>query len=265
MLQEVRVIKCFAVFAMAFGFRQTVDFFFNTGPYESGIGAFASFGIALITLLLVKADGLGFREHGFHVPKRANTLLGISLFLAVLYVLIIIFIPGSSSGFEALPAAAISWDLLFTAGSILLAAVAAETVFRGYIQTELENAYGFYATLIVVTVTFTLYMLPIRLYVTISPTELFRRSLPLLAESAFLCFFFKETKTLLCPVAFATTVTLLETFTPLEPTATEYATLVSLICYIFLVPIMQAFMDEVKKQNTRAEAIPEAEPEEEPE
>ena len=260
-MRKVRVIECLAVFAVAYGLRQAVDFFFNTAPYESGIGAFASFGIALVVVLLIKAEGLGFREHGLHVPKRANTLLAISLFLAVLFVLIIIFVPGSSAGFEAVPATAISWDLLFTAGSILLAVVAAETVFRGYIQTEFENAYGFYAGLIVATATFTLYMLPVTLYTTASSTELFGRSLPILAESVFLCSFFKETKTLLCPVAFATTVTILETFTPLEPTATEYAVLVSLICYVFLVPIMQAFMDGVKKQNARLEAIPEVEPE----
>jgi hypothetical protein len=108
---------------------------------------------------------------------------------------------------------------------------------------------------------FTLYMLPITLYFTAGSAELLRRSLPLLAESVFLCFFFRETKTLLCPIAFATTVTLLETFTPLEPTATEYTALVSLMCYIFLVPIMHAFMDGVRQQNARLDAIPEVESE----
>ena len=253
--------ECFIIFAVAFGLRQAADFFFNTGPYESGIGSLASFGIALVTVLLVKAEGSGFREHGFHIPKRANRLLAIALFLAVLYVLIVIFMPGGVSGFEAVPGAAISWDLLSTAGSVLLAVIAAEAVFRGYIQTDLQNAYGFSVALIVVCAAFTLYMLPITLYTTVGPTELFRRSLPLLAESVFLCFFFKETKTLLCPIAFVTTVTLLQTFTPLEPTATEYATLVSLICYVFLVPIMRALMGEVKQQDARLEAIPEMEPE----
>ncbi len=261
MLRKAQVIKCFIAFALAFGLRQAVDFFFNTSPYQSGIGSLASFGIALIAVLLVKADGFGFREHGFHLPKRANRLLAIALFLAVLYVLIGIFVPGSIAEFEAIPGAPISWDLLFTGGSVLLAVIAAETVFRGYVQTNLENAYGFSAALIVVSIMFTLYMLPIPLYFTAGSAELLRRSLPLLAESVFLCFFFRETTTLLCPIAFATTVTLLETFTPLEPTATEYTTLVSLMCYIFLVPIMQTFMDGVRQQNARLEATPEVESE----
>ena len=89
------------------------------------------------------------------------------------------------------------------------------------------------------------------------PTELIYLSLPLLAESLFLCFFFRETRTLLCPIAFAATVTILEKITPLEPTAIEYTTLVSLICYTFLVPIMQAFMAEVKEQDAKFEVVEE--------
>jgi membrane protease YdiL (CAAX protease family) len=257
---KVHATGCFIAFALAFALRQATVFFFNTSPYESGVGSLASLGIALITVVFVKADGLGFREHGFHVPRRADRLLAISLFLAVVYVILVIFVPGGMSGFEAFPGTPISFDLLFTGSSVFLAVIAAETVFRGYVQTNLESAYGFSTALIVVSVMFTLYMLPITMYFTAGSTELIRLSLPLLAESAFLCFFFRETKTLLCPIAFATTVTLLETLTPLQPTAIEYATLVSLMCYIFLVPVMQAFMDEFKQQEARLEALPELEP-----
>lgn len=261
MLRKAHVKRCFIVFAVAFGLRQAADFF-NTSPYESGISSLASLGIALITVLLIRAEGSGFREHGFLTPKRTNRLLAISLFLAVLYVLIVIFVPGGISGFEALPGAPFSWDLLFTSGNILLAVIAAETVFRGYIQKDLENAYGFSVALTVVSIMFTLYMLPITSYSTVDSGELIRRSLPFLADSVFLCFFFRETKTLLCPIAFATTVTLLETFTPLEPTAIEYTTLVSLLCYIFFVPIMQSFVDDVREQTARLEPISEIESEE---
>ena len=61
---------------------------------------------------------------------------------------------------------------------------------------------------------------------------------------------------MLCPIAFAATATILEAFTPLEPTAVEYTTLVSLICYIFLVPIMQMLIAEVKEQDARSEVVP---------
>jgi membrane protease YdiL (CAAX protease family) len=255
------VIRCFMVFALAFGLRQATVFFLGNGPYEEGVGSLTSLVIVSMTVLLIKAEGSGFRKHGLHLPKRANRLLAISLFLAVFYVLIVIFVPGGISGFEAIPAAPISWEMLFTGASVLLAAVAAETLFRGYIQISLESAYDFPTALVVVTLMFTLYMLPIRLYFTNDSGEFIRESLPLLAESVFLCFFFREAKTLLCPIVFPATVTLLEEFTPLEPTAKDYITLVSLLSYIFLVVIMEAFMDEIKQQNTRLEPVAVIEPE----
>ena len=116
--------------------------------------------------------------------------------------------------------------------------------------------------MIIVSVMFTLYMLPIAQYFTSSLTGLIYFSLPLFAESVFLCFFFKETRTLLCPVAFAATIMLLQELTPLVPTTVEYTTLISLICYAFLVPIMQEFMAEVKGQNAKFEVVVEPEPDE---
>jgi membrane protease YdiL (CAAX protease family) len=260
MLTKAHVDRCFIIFAAAFGLRQAADYF-NTSPYGSAISSLASLGIALIIVLLIGAERSGFGEHGFLTPNRSNRLLAISLFLAFLFALVAIFVPGGLSGFEALPGAPISWNLLFTSGTTLLAVIAAETVFRGYIQTDLENAYGFSVALTAVSIMFTLYMLPISLYSTVDSGGLIRLSLPFLADSIFLCYFFKETKTLLCPIAFATTVTLLETFTPLVPTSSEYTSLVSLVCYIFMVPIMQSFMQDVREQNARNEPVPEVEPE----
>ena len=257
MLRRSSVTKCLIVFAFAFGVRQAAVILLSNTPYESSLGSLASFGIALTTILVIRFKSLGFREHGFTIPKRAKRLLTISLFLAIFYVLAVIFVPGGISGFEALPGAPISWDLLFSGGSVLLAVFAAETTFRGYIQTDLEKAFGSFASLVVVSAMFTLYMLPITLYFTAGLRELLFFSLPLLAESFFLSFFFNETKTLLCSIAFATTVTLLETLTPLEPTASEYTTLVSLISYIVLVPVMQAFIAEVREQNAKFEVVPE--------
>jgi hypothetical protein len=196
------------------------------------------------------------------MPKRANRLFSVSLFLAFLYVLVVIFIPGSISGFEAAPGVPVSWGLLFSAGSIILAVFAAETLFRGYIQTELEKAFGSYVSISVVSVLFTLYMLPITVYFTADSIEVIRLALSFLAEGLFLCVFFRETKTLLCPIAFAATAKILMTITPLEPTAVGYTTLVSIICYVFLVPIMQMFVAEVKEQNARSEVVLESDSEE---
>jgi len=181
-------------------------------------------------------------------------LLTISFFLAVLYVIVVLFVPGGLSGFEALPGVPWSWELLFSGGSILLASLAAETVFRGYAQTKLTDVFGFSVALVTVSAMFTLYMLPVTLYLASDLMQLLGQALPLFAASVFLCFFFKETKTLLCPIAFAATVALLTRFTPLEATSLEYTNPFMIVTYIVLIPIMQSFVADVKEQNARLEA-----------
>jgi hypothetical protein len=103
---------------------------------------------------------------------------------------------------------------------------------------------------------FTLYMLPITLYSALDLTEFLRQALPLFTASVFLCFLFKEARTLLCPIAFAATVTILITFTPLEATAVEYTAPVMIVTYVVLIPIMQSFVADVREQNARLEATP---------
>jgi membrane protease YdiL (CAAX protease family) len=249
------VVKCLIVFALAFAVRQATVAFFSNTPYETGVRSLASFGILLIPVLALRFGDGGFRERGFVMPKRVNRLFSISLFLAFVYVFVVIFVPGSVAGFEAAPGVPISWGLLFSAGSIVLAVVAAEAVFRGYVQAGVEKAFGWYVSFAVVSVLFTLYMLPVSVYFTEDAGEVVRLALPLLAESLFLCFFLRETKTLLCPVVFAATASLLVAFTPLEASAVEYTMLVSLVCYVFLVPVMQMFVAEVKGQDARAEVV----------
>jgi membrane protease YdiL (CAAX protease family) len=256
MLRGSPIISFLGIFALAFVVRQATIVFFSNTSYEIGVGSLASFGITLIALLVIRFSDRDFKKHGFLMPKRANRLFAVSLLLAFVYVLVVIFVPGSVSGFEAAPGVTISWSLLSSAGNIILAVVAAEVVFRGHLQTSLEKAFGPYASIAIVSILFTLYMLPVTLYFTAGFAGVLGLALPFLAESLFLCFFFNETKTLLCTIAFAATTTILETITPLEPTASEYTTLVSLMCYVFLVPIMQMFVAEVKEQNAKTEVVP---------
>ncbi len=256
MLRGSPEIRCLGIFALAFAVRQATAAFFSNTSYETGVGSLASFGMTLITVLVIRFSDRDFREHGFLLPKRANRLFGVSLLLAFVYVLVVIFVPGSVSGFEAAPGIPVSWGLLFSAGSTILAVVAAEVVFRGYVQTGLEKALGSYVSIALVSVLFTLYMVPITAYFTADFAGVLGLALLFLAESLFLCFFFSETKTLMCTIAFAATARILEAITPLEPTASDYTMLVSLMCYLFLVPIMQMFVAEVKEQNARADVVP---------
>jgi hypothetical protein len=149
----------------------------------------------------------------------------------------------------AIPAVSLSSGFFLAVGSVLLTSIAAETIFRGYVQTNLANLYEFSTAMIAVSAMFTMYTLPITLYFTSDSTTILNQLLPVFAESVFLCFLFAETKTLICPIAFSVTVTLLQTFTPLQAASNQYPGLLAVITYAVLIPAMQIFVAAVKKQN----------------
>ncbi len=256
--------KAIALFVLAFVLHQAGIFVYGN---NSSFGWFLSLmyvAVALCAVLFIKRESSQFSKHGFLLPGGAGRYVAMAVFFGFVYAFIIIFIPGAISGFDAFPGASLSWGTFLTAGSILLASIASETVFRGYVQTELEADRGFYVAAIVVSALFTLYMFPIASYWTGSLTDLIGALLPFLAESAFLCFFFKEAKTILCPVVFTATVGLLMTFTPLEALNRDYTLALSIVAYVILIPIMQSFVADVGHQDERRDdtAIVESEDQE---
>ena len=253
--RNAQVVRSIIVFLVAFGLNQTGAFLSNT---NSSLGWFRSLTfliIAAVIFLFMRFGGSSFRRHGFVVPRNSGRLLALSLFLAFLYVFAVLFIPGGLSEFEALPSP-INWDVLLTIGNVVLATIATVAVFQGYIQTNITDAYGFSGAAIVVAAMFTLYTLPVTLYLTLDPALLFRQVLLVVAQSVFLSLLFWETQTLLTPIVFTAAVTLLGTFTPLEAIATDYVTLFSIISYMVLMPIMHIFVEEVKQQNAKLSSTP---------
>jgi membrane protease YdiL (CAAX protease family) len=238
MLRKASVIKCFFLFILAFGLQQIVTAFSYISPSYEWLQYIIFLMVICISILIIKAEGASFREYGFLMPEGVSRYFWASLFLAVFYVFVIIFLPGSVAGLEAFPPVSISLNLFLMTVSILLSSIAAETIFRGYIQTSLTNAYGFSKALIISSIMFTLYMLLMPFYVGVTSTTLFYNAISLFAESVFLCFLFKKTKTLLCPIIYSASVTLLYTFTPLKPISSEYAIVFLVIPYIFFVPLV---------------------------
>jgi membrane protease YdiL (CAAX protease family) len=212
--------------------------------------------VTLAAVFFIRRQGSRFSQHGFLIPRGFGRFLSMSIFFGFLFVFIILFIPGAISGFEALPGSPVSLDTFLTSGSILLASIASETVFRGYIQTEVEADHGFYVALILASSMFALYMLPVTTYFTGDLTGILRGLLPLLAESVFLCAFFKESKTLLCPIAFTATVEMLKLFTPLEALTGDYTLPLMIVTYVILIPVMQSFVGDVRQQDERLDSKP---------
>lgn len=245
---KVPVIKCFFLFILTFGLQQIRSAFSYISPSAEWLQSIIFLVATCIPILIIKTEGASFREYGFLIPEGISRYFWASLFLAFFYVCTIIFLPGSVVGLEASPPVSISLSFFLTTASILLSSVAAETVFRGYIQTSLTNAYGFAQALIISSIMFTLYMLPMPLYVEVGSTMFFHTAPSLFAESIFLGIFFKKTKTLICSITYSTSATFLYTFTPLKPITSEYAILILVIPYIFFVLIMQFF--RVKRVET---------------
>lgn len=239
----------FLLFLFVFGVRQVIDVltyvYLLSGWLQHFVYILAQMLFAVVSILLTKVKGGGFRDHGFLIPDDLSGCLSISLFLALVYVLTTIFLPGSLMGFEAFPPASISYFSLEVLNS-LLASFAIESVFRGYIQTNLTKAYGFFPALCISSV-----MSAVHNFSFVSFSYSYTKpdivivfyTLSFFTEGIFLGFFFQRTNTLVCPIVFGTVASPLYRFTPLkvpQKLMTEHmSSLFKVIAYIILVPLVQ--------------------------
>jgi len=242
MLAKLPIVKCFLLFILVFGFGQITNALGYVLQFPEWLrtGVYFSTQILLlcISILFIRTENSSFRGHGFLLPEGAGMYVSASVFLALLYIIITIFLPGSLTGFEAFPTAIPPSGFLLVVVNILLASTATETIFRGYIQTNFTKAYGFFTALLVNSVMSTLYLFPLSSVADTSSTIVFYSLLSLFAESIFLSIFFAKTKTLLCTATYSTIASLLYNFTPVKAITTEYAPLILVITYVFLAPLM---------------------------
>lgn len=191
------------------------------------------------TITLIKTEGGNFQQHGFHVPETIVKYFLLSLFLAVFYVTITIFLSGSTGKFEAYPPF-YPFEILESISTTLLNAVVTEIVFRGYIQISLMSILDFSHAITATSIMFTLYMLPASLTGPQSASLILvmLSILSIFMESMFLCSFFNRTKTLLCPIMYNTSVNFLYTTTPIRPISSEYGMIASVSLYIFFILVL---------------------------
>lgn len=190
------------------------------------------------SILLVRATRNSFKEYGFSIPQDLKGGVIASLLLAVTYMLVTVFLPGSFSGFESLPP-----DSPLNFGSYflnnLLIYLAIESVFRGYIQTNFTRIYGFSTALCASAIMSTVYNFSFLTYIRLDTTTILY-TLSLFLEGILLGFFFHSSKTLFCPILFGATASTLYLFTPLVVTAPDSTIILfKIIAYIVLVPLVQ--------------------------
>jgi len=117
-----------------------------------------------IVLVLVVRGKESFHEYGFRWPRSLmNMVLG--AFLASVYVIITVFIPGSLRNFEVLPAN--PFDVYMNITIIFVAVFAEEIIFRGYILRNLIKMHGFFTAILLssamYSLTYAIYRLPLAL------------------------------------------------------------------------------------------------------
>jgi hypothetical protein len=188
-----------------------------------------------ITIILIRKSKSNFQRYGFLIPEDFNGHLSLSLSLAFIYVIMTLFLPGNFTGFEAYPPNSTLYVFTRVMETLLVSTVN-ESVFRGYIQTNLMS-YGFLKALWISSLMFAIYSLSSFLYLDAAIT--FYNLLFFLMEGIFLGILFKKTGTLICPISFYSTVSFLYYFTPLKLIAIEYIViLLKTAAYPILVPIL---------------------------
>jgi len=189
--------------------------------------------------LLIVNGGSGFQDYGFWWPEDSLKPLFVSMFLALIYILITLFLPGSIKLFKAMPPITYSQAFVVIVNALFLS-LASESVFRGYIQTNLTKAYGFPLAVCFSSVMFSLHNLPLLLLSKLDPTYIFTSMVSLFMTGIFLGFFFERTETLSYPVIFYTFALVLHYLTTLEVATNGYlALLFEIIAYSLLIPIVR--------------------------
>jgi len=188
-------------------------------------------------IVLVKKEGLGFWEHGLYWPEKYEKHIFTAILLAFVHFLVTVFLPGAFMGFEALPATPSS-NVPLKITATLIVAFAGESIFRGYIQRNLAEAYGFSLALSISSLMFSLHRFPLPLIGMVHLISDLDVAMSLFLMGTFLGFFFQRTMNLIGPVTFHAVVLLLHSLTPLAAIKNEYKLLFDVIAYIFLIILL---------------------------
>lgn len=189
-------------------------YIFYVAIYLACLAAFALF------IQLAKST---FREHGFKEPTNTSQCLTLSLYSVTFYLLVTLA-PGFIWGFGS-PSFPYTFSYFtFSILNAILISLATESVFRGYIFRNLTKNHGFFTSLYVSSILFSLYQIPLTTLAEMSAdriiTYTFTDILPPFAMGIFLGFFFYKTGwSLLGPIIFRTGILLYLFFPPIMATS----------------------------------------------
>jgi len=152
--------------------------------------------ILAIFFLFVKLGKSTLSEHGFKEPANMNQCLTLSVFCIIFYLAVTLF-PGFIYGFSSPSYPHTFYYLVFTVTNAIIVSLVTESVFRGYIFKNTVSEQGFFPSLYLSSIMFSLYQIPILTLTTMSSngivTYAFTEVLPVFAAGLFLGFFFYKT------------------------------------------------------------------------
>jgi len=212
-------------------------YFFTPSKVKDVVNLIVNIVYVSVFTVLVKQEGLGFQEYGLYWPKNYEKHIFTAILFAFVHFLVTVFLAGTLIGFQvspSIPSSSVPLKIIVT----LIIALAGESIFRGYIQRNLEGAYGFPLALSLSSLMFSLHRFPLPLIGSFHLVYEFGKVISLFLMATFLGFFFKRTMNLIGPVTFHAVVLLLHHLTPLAAVKTEYTLLFDVIAYIFLIILL---------------------------
>jgi len=159
-------------------------------------------------ILFVKLTKSSLKKQGYQKPQRIKTWICIVLAIVlVITYLVVIFMQSFFGTLGAFRFPTSPYSIAYRIVYALLFALATESVFRGYIFRNLARNYGFFTSLYVSAILFSVHQISLNEIVNTAygdiPFYIFTRVVPLLAAGLFLGFFFYKTSwSLLGPLIF---------------------------------------------------------------
>jgi len=211
------------------------------------------FGIIIIFIKLGKS---GFKMHGFKKPANTVGCILISILFVLFYVFIILT-PGFMVGFTYSRLPYTLPYLTFTILEAILISLTNESIFRGYIFKTLTVKYGFFTSLYISSLMFSVHKVSIMNLLTMNVdqiiTYLFTNILHFLVMGLFLGFFFyKINWSLLGPIIFGAGVLLYTLSPPITANQPWWMrSTFEMFSYICLIIILEAVIKEPKYRRRR--------------
>jgi membrane protease YdiL (CAAX protease family) len=199
-------------------------------------------GCLLVFVVFVKHDDSDYEEHGFVLQEDAANQFLASIFLAIAYIFISISLPMLLIGYtdwSPIPGSLALLEIV----KALFTSLAAEAVFRGYIQKNLTKAYMFLPALYISSSLFSFHRLPLASLSWLDTSGVLIEIASLFVGGIFLGFFFQRTDSLLGPVTFQTALLSVHAILHARADITPYTRLtLEITSYVLAIFFVDAFM-----------------------